>query len=33
MDALIHAVEAFTSANTYFMTDMSAREAIYRQML
>ena len=28
MDALIHAVEAFTSKNAYFMTDMLAREAI-----
>ncbi len=28
MDALIHAVEAFTSKNAYWMTDMMAREAI-----
>ena len=28
MDALIHAVEAFTSRNAYWMTDMMAREAI-----
>jgi len=28
MDALIHAVEAFTSKNAYHMTDMLAREAI-----
>ena len=28
MDALIHAVEAFTSKNSYWMTDMMAREAI-----
>lgn len=28
MDALIHAVEAFTSKNAYWMTDMLAREAI-----
>ena len=28
MDALIHAVEAFTSKNAYWMTDMMAREAL-----
>lgn len=28
MDSLIHAVEAFTSQNAYWMTDMLAREAI-----
>lgn len=28
MDSLIHAVEAFTSKNAYWMTDMMAREAI-----
>lgn len=28
MDALIHAVEAFTSKKSYWMTDMMAREAI-----
>lgn len=28
MDALIHAVEAFTSKNAYYLTDMLAREAI-----
>jgi len=28
MDALIHAMEAFTSKNAYWMTDMMAREAI-----
>jgi len=28
MDALIHAVEAFTSKNSYWMTDMMAREAV-----
>lgn len=28
MDALIHAVEAFTSKNSYWITDMMAREAI-----
>ena len=28
MDSLIHAVEAFTSKNAYWMTDMLAREAV-----
>jgi len=28
MDSLIHAVEAFTSKNAYWMTDMMAREAV-----
>ena len=28
MDSLIHAIEAFTSKNAYWMTDMMAREAI-----
>jgi alcohol dehydrogenase len=28
MDALIHAVEAFTSVNAYYLTDMLARQAI-----